>query len=74
MEAESELTVTELKAKRQLELQARELAELNRKQKEEEDQKKRDEAGIDWGMGMSYLYCCYVFHLPDPLKPIFSMR
>lgn len=52
MEEESNLTVTELKAKRQSELQARELAELSRKQKEEEEQKKREEAGVDWGMGM----------------------
>ena len=51
MEDESELTVTELKAKRQLELQARELAEITRKQKEEEEQRKREEEGIDWGMG-----------------------
>lgn len=51
MEDESDLTVTELKAKRQLELQARELAELQFKQKEEEEQKKREEEGIDWGIG-----------------------
>lgn len=58
MEEESELTVTELKAKRQLELQERELAEIHRKQKEEEElkkkeeeQRKREEEGIDWGMG-----------------------
>lgn len=51
MEEESELSVTELKAKRQLELQARELAEINRKQKEEEEEKRRAEAGVDWGMG-----------------------
>ncbi|KAJ1520845.1 hypothetical protein ONE63_003933 [Megalurothrips usitatus] len=51
MEAESELTVTELKAKRQSELQARELAEAAQKQKEEEEKKKREEEGIDWGMG-----------------------
>lgn len=61
MEEESELTVTELKAKRQLELQERELAEIHRKQKEEEElkkkeeeERKREEEGINWGMGTLY--------------------
>ncbi len=64
MEDESDLSVTELKAKRQMELQARELAELHRKQKEEEEQKKREEEGVDWGMGkcISCVFCfCFSF-------------
>lgn len=63
MEEESELTVTELKAKRQQELHERELAEIHRKQKEEEDlkkeeeeRKKREEEGINWGMGMLHAF------------------
>lgn len=51
MEDESDLSVTELKAKRQLELQARQLAEVTRREKEEEEKRKREEEGINWGMG-----------------------
>lgn len=51
MEDESELTVTQLKQKRQVELAARELEELKYQQQEEERAKREEEQGIDWGMG-----------------------
>jgi protein phosphatase 1D len=51
MEDESELTVTELKERRQLQLAAKELEELEYQQKEEERLKLEEEQGIDWGMG-----------------------
>jgi hypothetical protein len=51
MEEESELTVTQLKEKRQLELAAKELEELEYQQLEEERLKLEEEQGIDWGMG-----------------------
>lgn len=51
MEDESEFTVTQLKEKRQLELAARELEELEYRQQEEERAKREEEQGIDWGMG-----------------------
>jgi hypothetical protein len=51
MEDESELTVTQLKQKRQVELAARELEELEYQWQEEERAKREEEQGIDWGMG-----------------------
>ncbi|PNF17431.1 hypothetical protein B7P43_G02964, partial [Cryptotermes secundus] len=51
MEEESELTVTQLKEKRQLELAAKELEELEYQRQEEERLKLEEEQGIDWGMG-----------------------
>ncbi|KAJ9593945.1 hypothetical protein L9F63_014659 [Diploptera punctata] len=50
MEEESELTVTQLKEKRQVELATRELEELEKQRLEEEKAKKEEEQGIDWGM------------------------
>ena len=57
METESDLTVTQLKEKRQLELATRELEELEKERLEEEKAKQEEEQGIDWGMGgyMKYL-------------------
>ena len=51
MEAESELTVTQLKEKRQAELAARETEELEYQRQEEERVKREEDQGIDWGMG-----------------------
>ena len=51
MEAESELTVTQLKEKRQAELAAREIEELEHQRREEEIAKQKEDQGIDWGMG-----------------------
>jgi protein phosphatase 1D len=51
MEDESQLTVTQLKQKRQVELAARELEQLEYQQQEEERAKQEEEHGIDWGMG-----------------------
>jgi hypothetical protein len=51
MEDESELTVTQLKEKRQLELAAKELEQLEYQQQEEERLKLEEEQGIDWGLG-----------------------
>jgi hypothetical protein len=51
MEAESELTVTQLKEKRQTELAAREIEELEHQRREEERAKREEDQGIDWGMG-----------------------
>jgi len=51
MEAESELTVTQLKEKRQAELTAREIEELEYQRQEEERAKRKEDQGIDWGMG-----------------------
>ena len=51
MEAESELTVTQLKEKRQAELAAREIEELEYQRQEEERAKQAENQGIDWGMG-----------------------
>lgn len=48
-ENESELTVTELKEKRALELRERELRELKEAQEREERKRKEEERGIDWG-------------------------
>lgn len=51
MEAESELTVTQLKEKRQAELAAREIEELEYQWQKEERAKQEEDEGIDWGMG-----------------------
>lgn len=51
MEDESELTVTQLKEKRQVELAAKELEELEYQRQQEERLKLEEEQGIDWGMG-----------------------
>jgi hypothetical protein len=51
MEAESELTVTQLKEKRQSELVAREIEELEHQRQKEERKKQEEDQGIDWGMG-----------------------
>ncbi|XP_069702821.1 kanadaptin [Periplaneta americana] len=51
MEEESELTVTQMKEKRKLELAARELEELEQQRIEEERKQREEEEGIDWGMG-----------------------
>jgi hypothetical protein len=51
MEDESELTVTQLKQKRQVELAAKELEELEYQRQEEERAQQEEEQGIDWGMG-----------------------
>ena len=51
MEDESELTITQLKEKRQAELAAREIEELENQRKEEERAKQEQDQGIDWGMG-----------------------
>lgn len=51
MEAESELTVTQLKEKRQVELAAREIKELEYQRQEEERTKREEDQGIDWGLG-----------------------
>jgi protein phosphatase 1D len=51
MEAESELTVTQLKEKRQAELATRETEELEFQRQEEERAKREEDQGIDWGMG-----------------------
>ncbi|XP_044756683.1 kanadaptin [Coccinella septempunctata] len=54
-EQESELSVTELKQKRQEDIERREREKIEliqRKQKEEEERKKKEEErGIDWGLG-----------------------
>jgi len=51
MEDESELTVTQLKEKRQAEMAAREIEELEHKRQEEERTKREEDQGIDWGLG-----------------------
>jgi hypothetical protein len=51
MEAESNLTVTQLKEKRQAELAAREIEGLEYQRQEEERAKREKDQGIDWGMG-----------------------
>ena len=51
MEAESELTVTQLKEKRQSELAAKEVEELEYQRQKEERAKREEDQGIDWGMG-----------------------
>jgi protein phosphatase 1D len=51
MEDESELTVTQLKEKRQLELAAREIEKLECQRQEEERSKQEEDQGVDWGMG-----------------------
>jgi hypothetical protein len=51
MEAESELTVTQLKEKRQAELAVREIEELECQRQEEERAKREEDQGIDWGLG-----------------------
>ncbi|CAI6368185.1 unnamed protein product [Macrosiphum euphorbiae] len=50
-EKESELTVTELKAKRQAELVQREREQELQRLKREEEERKKMEQGVDWGMG-----------------------
>lgn len=54
-ESETELTITELKAKRAEELRQREENELREAQEREEKLKKEAEKGIDWGMGKNFL-------------------
>jgi len=51
MEDESELTITQLKEKRQAELAAREIEELEYQRQKEERAKQEEDQGIDWGMG-----------------------
>jgi hypothetical protein len=51
MEVESELTVTQLKEKRQAELAAREIEEQEYQRQKEERAKREEDEGIDWGMG-----------------------
>lgn len=50
-EAESELSITELKQKRADELRRLEEEALRAKQLEEERKRKEEEKGIDWGLG-----------------------
>jgi hypothetical protein len=51
MEAESEPTITQLKEKRQSELAAREVEEVEYQWQKEELAKQEEDQGIDWGMG-----------------------
>jgi hypothetical protein len=51
MEDESDLTVTQLKEKRQSELAAREIEKLECQRQEEERAKQEEDQGVDWGMG-----------------------
>lgn len=54
-EKESELTVTELKAKRQADLEQREREQELQRLKREEEEIKKMEQGVDWGMGLYYI-------------------
>ena len=62
-EAESELSVTELKQMR--EKQLAQLEQQKMKEKEDEEEKKsqeEEEKGISWGMGKSVLYFFSIVH------------
>lgn len=67
MEDESELSVTQLKEKRQLELAVRELEELECQRQEEERVKQEEDQGIDWGMG-EFTYGPQPFGIFQPIK------
>lgn len=54
-EEESNLSVTELKAKRQIELEQREREQELQRLKQEEEERKKTEQGVDWGMGLYYI-------------------
>lgn len=58
-EKESELTVTELKAKRLEELEQRERQQEILRLKKEEDERKKMEQGVDWGMGLYYIIVAF---------------
>lgn len=57
-EKESELTVTELKAKRQTELEQRLREQELEKLKREEEERKKIDQGVDWGMSLYYILFC----------------
>lgn len=63
-EKESELSVTELKAKRQDELKQKEREQELQRLKIEEEERKKMEQGVDWGMGLYFvIYCLNIMRI-----------